>query len=153
MDEPAVWSHAVTILDESEIAVRDAIERGFAPVARLPHVRIKDAEDVTQKVMREVGELRIAAFKKAFRFVRSQRGDLPIMDISLAKWAHRLAKMDVEAINSTVRAGLAGGLSNTAIARRVIGSLSKNGADGATQFTRHRIVHLARSSIRAQKDG
>lgn len=153
LPETAVWSRAIEILDESEPKVRDVIERGFASVARLKHVRLVAAENATRKVLREVHEIRTAALKKAFRFIRSQLGDDPIMGISLSRWAAAIVRTDAAAIATAVRAALASGRSNTAIARAVIGSMSKNGVDGATQFTRQRMAHLARSSIRAQKDG
>lgn len=66
-----VWNTAIAILDQSEIAVRDAIERGLAGIAGAHKLRVGEAMSAMEPVMKRVTAVRTAAIKKAFRHIRS----------------------------------------------------------------------------------
>lgn len=67
---------------------------------------------------------------------------------TLSGWASHIAGIDINHIDKAIRSGLIGGLDNTEIARRVVGSATLNGIDGTTAITRHHISQLARAEIK-----
>lgn len=79
------------------------------------------------------------------------RGSPPfkIGHFSISQWAAYLAQDDKSRIDSAIRSGIIGGLDNTEIARKVIGSSGLHGVDGVTEVTRQRITQLGRAAIKA----
>ncbi len=71
-----------------------------------------------------------------------------IAGLSLPKWAASFARDDVNHIDNAVRSGVIGGLNNTEIARKVIGSMGLNGVDGVTEITRQKIARLGVMAIK-----
>ena len=67
---------------------------------------------------------------------------------SIAQWAAFMAQDDRSRIDNAIRSGLIGGLDNTTIARKVVGSAGMRGVDGVTEVTRRRIAHLGRAAIK-----
>lgn len=67
---------------------------------------------------------------------------------SMAQWAAHMVATDITRIDTAIRNGLLGGLDNTEIARKVVGSLRLRGVDGATEITRQRIIQLAKAAAR-----
>jgi hypothetical protein len=70
---------------------------------------------------------------------------------TLAQWASHMATTDLTRIDTAIRTGLLGGLDNTEIARKVVGSMKLHGVDGATEITRRRIIQLAKAAARETK--
>lgn len=70
---------------------------------------------------------------------------------SLAAWGSALAKDEKNRIDSAVRSGVIGGLDNTEIARKVVGSAGMRGVDGVTEVTRQKIANLGRAAVRKSK--
>ena len=66
------FDSVIAILDQSELELRDAIERGLANVAGLSHMNYFEAQRQTNRVMKHVATIRLQAFKKAFRLLRAQ---------------------------------------------------------------------------------
>jgi hypothetical protein len=143
------WTKAISIIDESEVEMRDMIERGLSSVARLPHVRITVVNAVVDRLMRKIVKIRSAAIKRAFRELRARLGNKPVLGLSLAPWAHHFIREDARNIDNAIRTGLIAGLDNAEIARKVVGSMGLNGVDGVTEFIRHKIGHLGRAAIKA----
>lgn len=146
------WAKALAIIDASEILVRDLIERELAGktgdmAAFRPLAAIKSADALATQVK----TLRDAAIKSAFRALRDRLGDKPVLDVSFARWAQYFSAIDHKQIKMAIQAGLAEGVDSTEIARKVVGSLSLDGVDGVTQFTRHKLAHLGRAAIRARQ--
>lgn len=145
------WSKAIMVLDASEVLIRDLIERDLSGHTGTP-VNVMHgmkAIPVTNRLVEKIGLIRQDAIKTAFRLVRSRIGDVKIMNQSLAVWAQAFARLDLETIRTAITTGMINGLDNTEIARKVVGSLALNGVDGVTEFTRHKIAHLGRASIKA----
>lgn len=67
---------------------------------------------------------------------------------TLSAWASKIANSDADRIDKTIRTGLIAGHDNAEIARRVVGSLAQNGADGITEITRKQITMLGRTALR-----
>jgi len=142
------WNTAIAILDQTELKLRDLIERELAPVAGLSHEKFGDAMKAAKKVMRKIEGLRTSAFKKAFRHIRALVGPSKIAGYSLATLAASLARDDRARIDNAVRSGLINGLNSTAIARQVVGSAGMRGIDGVTEVTRQRIARLGRAAVK-----
>jgi hypothetical protein len=64
------WVTALAILDKSELALRDVIERELSNTAGLGHLRYGDAMSVADRLMKKVTRIRTKALKAAFRLVR-----------------------------------------------------------------------------------
>lgn len=67
------WAEAIKIIDATELALRDLIERELAPVAILSGNHIKTAAiiaNTTARLLRKIKKLRGDAFKEAFRYLR-----------------------------------------------------------------------------------
>lgn len=62
-------------------------------------------------------------------------------------WAKKLARDDLDRIMSSVRLGLTEGEGINDIARRILGTVSADGADGALQLTRRNAEAIARTSV------
>jgi len=140
-----IWNGTVAILDQSEIRVRDMIERDLVDVAGISGIRVGEAMKAADRAAARVAIVRTKAIKKAFRYLRSRIGNTPIHGHSLAVWAEDKARLD-----KTIRTWLMAGLENTEIARKVVGSAKVNGIDGMTEVTRHHILQLARAAIKAR---
>jgi hypothetical protein len=143
------WSKALMVLDHSEIFVRDMIERDLAAktgpaAAYRPLQTLAAVKTLTAKIK----EVRDEAFKTAFRMLRERLGDAPVLTVSLAAWASYFAREDNKNIAASITSAIAEGVDSTEIARRVVGSLSLNGVDGVTEYTRHKIAHVGRASIK-----
>lgn len=66
------WDFVLRILDNSELELRDMIERDLANIARVNGTRYVDAMRAIDRLIQKVTRLRVNAIKKAFRFVRDQ---------------------------------------------------------------------------------
>lgn len=64
------WRKAVEIIDASENAVRDIIERDLAGPAGFTHVRYFSVAKLSQDVMKKIEKVRANAFKRAFKQLR-----------------------------------------------------------------------------------
>lgn len=144
-----VFIGVIAVLDGTEQPMRDYIERGLAQIAGLPHVRLGDYEAVTKRLMARLTVIRTRAMKKAFRYARAELGDEPILDHKLAVWAATILREDLKGIDTAIRTGLIAGLENTEVARKVVGTIGLDGGDGVTEYTRHKIAHLARAAVKA----
>lgn len=65
-----IWNTAIAILDKSELAVRDVIERDLADIAGLHKLRVGEAMTATAEVMKKIRAIRTKAIKDAFRHIR-----------------------------------------------------------------------------------
>lgn len=65
----AAHQQAIRILDESEIPMRDTIERDLAPM-RGKGAKITKVQKMVDQLMARIKPIRTAAFKKAFRHLR-----------------------------------------------------------------------------------
>jgi hypothetical protein len=146
-----VWKDAIAIIDNSELPIRDLIERDLVGLAHTSHVKLKDANAITARLLKRIARVRTKAFKAAFRLIRSRIGNKPIMERTLAAWAQIILGEDTKGIDTAIRTGLIAGLDNTEIARKVVGSMGLSGVDGVTEFTRHKIAHLGRAAIRESR--
>lgn len=140
------WAKAIIILDASEVLIRDLIEREL--YGRTGTTTGPTALLIARQLAVKVGEIRQEAIKTAFRALRDWLGDVPILEISLSRWAESFAVKDAKGIDMAIQTGLIAGLDNTEIARKVVGSMGLNGVDGVTEFTRHKIAHLGRAAIK-----
>lgn len=143
-----IWNTAINMLDTSEIAIRDVIERELAGIAGTTGLRLGEAMDKAAKTVRKVKRIRTRAIKQAFRYLRYELRNPKIKDRSLAQWAAAIADADAKRIDNAIRTGLIGGLDNTEIARNVIGSLQVRGVDGVTEITRQHVIRLGRAAIK-----
>lgn len=64
----------------------------------------------------------------------------------LRQWIKKLQKDDVERLQGQLRIGIVQGETAAQITRRLFGSQSQNGADGATQLTRNNIEAVSRTA-------
>jgi hypothetical protein len=146
------WAKAIMVLDASEVLVRDLIERELAgktgDFAKFQPMRVLA---ITRRLCAQIKDIREEAVKTAFRLLRARLGNVPVLTVPLASWAAYFAQQDFKAIEAAIQLGLADGLDNTEIARKVVGSMGLNGVDGVTEFIRHKIAHLGRASIRASQ--
>jgi hypothetical protein len=143
-----VWNNAIAILDQSEVRIRDMIERDLVGVAGISGIRVGESVKAADRVAARVSAVRTKAIKKAFRYLRTKIGNVTIRGHSLAIWAGHFAAEDKSRIDKTIRVWLMAGSENTEIARQVVGSATLNGIDGMTAVTRHHISQLARAEIR-----
>ena len=67
-----VWNAAIAILDQTELLMRDIIERGFANTAGLDGLRLGEAMTTVNRVMKQITRLRTRAIKRAFRLLRDK---------------------------------------------------------------------------------
>lgn len=67
----------------------------------------------------------------------------------LREWSQGIRRADIDRINAQVQIGLVQGESSQDIARRVVGTVRRRGADGVTQITRHNAAALARTAVNA----
>lgn len=143
------WAKALMVLDQSEILVRDMIERDLAgktgPAAAYRPLQTLAA---AKTLARKIKDVRDEAFKTAFRMLRARLGNAPVLTVSLSVWASYFAREDYKTITASITSAIADGADSTEIARRVVGSLSLNGVDGVTEYTRHKIAHLGRAAIK-----
>lgn len=146
-DHLQAWSKAIIVLDASEVLVRDLIERELSGIAG-EKMSFAVLDRVVRRLMKKITLVREHAIKVAFRLIRTRLGNGPILGVSLGTWAHSFLRSDLENINTTIRTALIQGLDNTEIARKVVGSMSLNGVDGVTEYTRHKIGHLGRAAIK-----
>lgn len=64
------WSMAISILDKSEVEIRDLIERDLQDIAGVSGTRYGTAMRVVDRLMVKIKSIRIQAVKQAFRFIR-----------------------------------------------------------------------------------
>lgn len=143
------WAKALMVLDRSEILVRDMIERDLADktgaaAAYRPMRTLVAAQTLAAKIR----DVRDEAFKTAFRMLRDRLGNGPVLTVSLAAWAAYFAREDNKNIVASIQAAIVEGVDSPEIARRIVGTLALNGVDGVTEYTRHKIAHLGRASIK-----
>jgi hypothetical protein len=148
--EMAAWSKAIMLLDPSEVIARDLIERDLAGAKLMPIAQILA---VTNKLVAKIKPIRAAAIKAAFTLLRTRLVDKRAGGMSFAKWAKTFADSDLLAIRQAIETGISAGDDSTEIARRVVGSMAKNGCDGVTEITRHRLAWLAQTSIKGDDNG
>jgi hypothetical protein len=148
MQSVSVWNNAIAMLDRSEPAIRDVIERDLSNFAGLSGIKLGSAIRKGNKVSKKVCKIRARAVKAAFRYLRFELKNPEIKGRSLAQWASWIAATDQKVVDNAIKIGLTGGLDNTEIARKVIGSLELRGADGATEVTRQHIIRIGRAAIK-----
>lgn len=73
----------------------------------------------------------------------------PFEGKTLSQWAKNIAQADVSRIESQIKIGMVQGESSQAIARRVVGSVSRRGVDGATEITRRQAAAVTRTAVTA----
>jgi len=110
------------------------------PDAPQPDMSSEEIRDFADKVAEMYPEL-----------VRKPATPAMVAKLTVAQWAKHFADTDRKLIDNAIRSGLIGGLDNTEIARKVIGSLQLNGIDGATEITRQQIIRLARVAVAPRK--
>ena len=69
-----VWNNAIAIIDQSEIKIRDMIERDLEGVAGISGIHYGEAMRAADKLMKKIKIIRVRAIKKAFRHLRSKLG-------------------------------------------------------------------------------
>ena len=69
-----VWNNAIAIIDQSEVRIRDMIERDLVDVAGISGIRYGEAMHAADKLMKKIKIIRVRAIKKAFRHLRSKLG-------------------------------------------------------------------------------
>lgn len=146
----AAWNTAIGLIDRTEPAIRDIIERGLMNVAGVNRTHYGDAMRAADAVMKLIRRVRVRAIKDAFRHLRDKLGGT-VRGVSFAQLAAFFIEEDLARIDNAVRSGLIGGLDNTEIGRKVIGSMGINGIDGVTEVTRQRIAHLGRMSVKPKR--
>lgn len=70
MQKVLAWNTAIALLDETEVRVRDLIERELVNVAGVDRTRYTDGMKAVDKLVEKIGRIRIAAIKRGFRHVR-----------------------------------------------------------------------------------
>lgn len=144
----AAWQAAIAVLDDSEVKLRDLIERELAPFTEAGTVPLHEVEAIVSRLMTRIGKLRKAAMKKAFRIVRERLGNRKILERSLAAWAQQLWKEDTAEIDAAIRSSLISGFDAVHVAQKVVGTVNMQGVDGVTEHTRHKLGHLGLAAIR-----
>ena len=71
----------------------------------------------------------------------------PFEGRTLKEWASSLRAADLRRIEDQVKIGLVRGEPGPDIARRIVGSVAKNGMDGATQITRNNAQAITRTAV------
>ena len=64
------YTDAINILDDSELPLRDIIERELAPMHG--RVRLTEVRAITARLMQKITKIRTEAFIRAFRHIRSK---------------------------------------------------------------------------------
>jgi hypothetical protein len=140
------WSRALAVLDQSEILAMDCIQRELACVG--PHLPLTRVIKISNRLAAKIAVLRKAAIKSAFRTLRTRLGTAGVLDKSWSAWAATIARADMQAILMTLQTALTDGCDAQECAARVCGTMSKNGADSATEITRFKLAWLARTHIK-----
>lgn len=65
----------------------------------------------------------------------------------LRQWSKDIRRADIDRIESQIRIGLVQGESSQAIARRVVGTVSRRGRDGVTEITRRQAQAITRTAV------
>jgi hypothetical protein len=68
-----LWNEAISIIDRSELPMRDLIERELLGTAGLSGVRYGDAMKVADRLMAKIKPVREKAIKAAFRQLRDNQ--------------------------------------------------------------------------------
>lgn len=71
----------------------------------------------------------------------------PFEGRTMAQWADKVRRDDLERIESAVKVGLVQGESGQQIARRVVGTVGLSGRDGVTQVTRRQAAAITRTAV------
>ncbi len=74
---------------------------------------------------------------------------MPFEGRVLAGWSANVSSSDIQRIDAQIRIGMVQGESSQQIARRVVGSASLNGKDGATQIARNQAAAITRTAVNA----
>jgi hypothetical protein len=69
-----VWNTAIAIIDQSEVRIRDMIERDLVDVAGISGIHYGEAMKAADQLMKKIKVIRVRAIKKAFRHLRSKLG-------------------------------------------------------------------------------
>lgn len=69
-----VWNTAIAIIDQSEVRIRDMIERDLVDVAGISGIHYGEAMKAADRLMAKIKVIRVRAIKKAFRHLRSKLG-------------------------------------------------------------------------------
>lgn len=96
----------------------------------------------------EIGTVMPSAnFLKAIALSRPFEGRI------LKDWADAMAAEDIRRIHTAVQAGMVAGETSSTIARRVVGTGSLMGADGATEMTRRQVQAVVRTAVQHVANG
>ena len=72
MRKVTVWNNAIAIIDQSEVRIRDMIERDLVDVAGVNGIRYGEAMKAADRLMKKIKVIRARAIKKAFRYLRGR---------------------------------------------------------------------------------
>lgn len=137
---------AIAILDQSELAVRDAIERGLMNDVGPLKGKYTVAQRAADHVVKQVAVIRTKATREAFRHIRDTAGAPEgILGHPLTAWASAIARYELTKIDNVIRTGLKRGYDGAQIAAMAIGTVRNNGRDGMTETSRQQIMNLART--------
>jgi len=68
----SVWNAVIAIIDQTELEMRDIIEREFVNTAGLDGLRLGEAMTAANRAMKQITPLRVRAIKRAFRLIRDK---------------------------------------------------------------------------------
>lgn len=138
------FQQAIRIMDVSEVELRDLIEREAANFEG--RKRLVWSIRAINRLQSEVRHIRTEAIKAAFRHIRDNLSQVPRRDA-----VARLIAEDVNHVDTLIRSGLQAGLSGSAIAQSVTGTMLLDGMDGATEMTRQKIARMGLAIIKRGK--
>ena len=74
MRKVTIWNTAIAMLDRTEPAIRDIIERDLVNIAGMSGIRYGEAMRAADKLGKKIERIRTRAIKQAFRHLRSKLG-------------------------------------------------------------------------------
>lgn len=143
-----LFNEAISLIDDSEVRVRDLIENDLMDVAGINRTRVNEAMTVSDKLAETLAKVRARAIKRGFKHLRDHLKIKTIYEHTLATWCKAIIDQEAQRIKVALRVGLISGEDNTDIAHRIVGSRRVHGANGVTEQTRQQIIRLGRRFLR-----
>jgi hypothetical protein len=137
------FREAIDILDETEPAVREAIESGL--MRSNPHRFDRFVGPTTT----EVNAIRLRAFRRIYVTMASFLP--PYKDIDLDRTIRAIAAREQKSVHMHILRAAMAGLSNTDTAHVIIGSRRLNGVNGLTEQTRRCFSRLGREYLQRRR--
>jgi SPP1 gp7 family putative phage head morphogenesis protein len=101
----------------------------------------------TNAILQTVSPAQLSTQLPTANALKSLVKTLPFEGRVLGSWAKKIARDDIERISAQVRVGVVQGEHPNVIARRIVGSARRKGADGVTQITRRNAEAITRTAV------